>query len=79
MEPKRQRVTTSFENLERNRCVDIVIRDDGRYGFSEWRREPEDPGNWYPMSDDGGVSYASEQGAIGAARLRVAWFTASDG
>ena len=78
MDSKRQRVTASFENDARNRCVDIVLHDDGRYGFAEWRREPEDPGNWYRMADDGGVSYKSQQSALDAAHLRVAWFTAPE-
>ena len=71
---KDTRVVDSFENDERNRCVDIVLRQGGCYGFQEWRREPEDPGNWSLMCDDGGVAFASEQEAIAAARVRVVWF-----
>lgn len=70
------RVVDSIENDERNRCVDIVLRTGTRYGFQEWRREPEDPGNWWLMCDDGGVRFASEQEAIAAARQRVVWFAA---
>ena len=79
MDAKRQRVTNSFENADRTRCVDIVIHDDGRYGFAEWRREPEDPGNWYRMADDGGVKFITDAEAIAAARLRVAWFGSAEG
>ena len=79
MTAQRQRVATSFENQERTRCVDIVIHDDGCYGFAEWRREPEDPGNWYRMADDGGVKFTVEADAIAAARLRVPWFGAAQG
>lgn len=68
------RVVNSFENDVANRCVDIILRADGSYGFAEWRREPEDPGNWSLMCDDGGVKFASEQDAIAAARVRVVWF-----
>lgn len=74
MNSGKPRVTASFENPERNRCVDIVIHDDGHYGFAEWRREPEDPGNWYRMADDGGARFGTEAGAIAAAKQRVAWF-----
>ena len=79
MDAKRQRVTNSFENADRTRCVDIVIHDDERYGFAEWRREPEDPGNWYRMADDGGARFNAEVDAIAAARLRVVWFAVSEG
>ena len=69
------RLVNSFENEARDRCVDIVVRADGRYGFREWRREPEDPGNWSLMCGDGGVAHATEPQAIAAACARVAWFT----
>jgi len=73
--PKRYRVVDTFENEARNRCVDIVAHADGGHGFQEWRREPEDPGNWSLMCDDGGVAYPSVAEAITAACARVAWFT----
>jgi hypothetical protein len=41
------RVVTSFENPEKDHCVDIFVRADGSYGYEEWRREPEDPGRWF--------------------------------
>ena len=56
-----------------------MIHEDGRYGFAEWRREPEDPGNWNRMADDGGVKFVAEADAIAAARLRVPWFGAAQG
>ena len=40
-------VVTSFENPEKDHCVDIFVRADGTYGYEEWRREPEDPGRWF--------------------------------
>ena len=79
MSKKPSRVINSFENADRTRCVDIVIHDDERYGFAEWRREPEDPGNWYRMADDGGARFNAEVDAIAAARLRVVWFAVSAG
>ena len=73
---KGYRVVNSFENEARDRCVDIVVRADGGYGFQEWRREPEDPGNWSLMCGDGGVSFDAPAQAEAAARERVAWFGA---
>src|SRR6266403_513923 len=37
-------VLASRENAEGNRCVDIFRRDDGSFGFEEYRRDPEDRG-----------------------------------
>ena len=76
--PKPYRVVNSFENDVRNRCVDIVLHPDGRFGFQEWRREPEDPGNWAMLTDDGGARSESEADAIAAARRRVPWFSAAE-
>ena len=72
---KNYRIVDSFENEARNRCVDIVVHDNALHGFQEWRREPEDPGNWSLMCDDGGIGYASAVEATAAACVRVAWFT----
>ena len=74
MPPKPYRVLNSVENEERNRCVDIVLYDDGGFGFQEWRREPEDPGNWSMLSGGGAQRSESEEQAVTAARLRVPWF-----
>ena len=30
----------SYENFDATRCVDIFVRDDGSYGFEEFRRDP---------------------------------------
>ena len=76
MAAHRNRVTSSYENDERNRCVDLVLRADGLHGFEEWRRESEDPGNWSLMCHDGGVSYTSASAALAAACGRVAWLAA---
>ncbi len=72
--PKDYRVTNSFENDERNRCVDIVQRPDGRYGFQEWRREPEDLSGWFLMFDSQPTHFESEPEAISCARSAIFWF-----
>ena len=42
-------VFASIDNFERNRCVDLFSRPDGSYGFEEFRRDPEDRGEWTPI------------------------------
>jgi hypothetical protein len=64
----------SFENREKDRCVDVFVRADGGYGYEEWRREPEDPGRWFRVSYFGGAVFAAPEQAIADARLKVAWF-----
>lgn len=69
-------LVASYENPERDRCVDVFARDDGSFGFEEWRREPEDPGNWYRARYHAATSYASAAEAISEARAKVPWFGA---
>lgn len=70
------RVVDSIENLEKDYCVDIFVRDDGTFGFEEWRREPEDPGKWYRARYYASAVYRSAADAVADARLKVEWFGA---
>ena len=66
-------VFTSIENLEENRCVDLFLRPDGTYGFEEFRRDPEDAGEWTPVQYYSGKVYASKDDALKAAVGAVNW------
>jgi hypothetical protein len=59
-----------------DRCVDIFRRPDGTFGFEEFRRDPEDMGNWTPIAYYSGREFASEAEAIATARAAVAWLAA---
>ena len=65
-------VVTSLHNDAVDRCVDIVKRPDGTFGFKEFRRDPEDSGRWTLVRDNP-RGYATEEQAIAAARAAVAW------
>ena len=67
-------VVDSFENPERDRCVDVFMRTDGTYGYEEWRREPEDPGRWYRARYFAAAVFASAELAVADACRQVAWF-----
>jgi len=71
--PKSWLVFTSMENAEANRCVDLFLRPDGSYGFEEFRRDPEDAGEWTPVQYFSGAVYASRDDALKAAVSAVAW------
>ena len=66
-------VFISIENFERDRCVDLFSRPDGSYGFEEFRRDPEDRGEWTPVQYYSGSVYTSEQATLEAALARVPW------
>jgi hypothetical protein len=66
-------VFASVENLEHDRCVDLFSRPDGSYGFEEFRRDPEDGGEWTPVHYYSGASYSSSSAALEAAKHSVVW------
>ena len=68
-------VSQSIEHPEKNRCVDIVQQQDGKYRFQEWRRDIEDTNGWILLFDSQPVVFESEAAAINAATLRCNWLT----
>ena len=65
------RVVASLEDATGDRCVDILAIETG-FGFSECRRNPEDPHGWrrlYGITD----GFKTEQAARDAAREQVGW------
>ena len=63
----------SYENFDATRCVDIFVRDDGSYGFEEFRRDPEDGPNWRITGNFATLRHASREAAEQAARRTVGW------
>lgn len=65
-------VVSTLHNADADRCVKIVKRADGTFGYSEFRRDPEDAGGWMLISDHPQAMPSGEQ-ALAAARARVSW------
>ena len=66
-------VFSSVENPEHHRCVDLFSRRDGTFGFEEFRRDPEDCGEWTPVEFYSGVRYRSEAETLNEAKKLVPW------
>ena len=73
------RVLASFENPEHDRCVDVFLRDDGTFGFEEYRRDPEDLRGWFPLRRYSRQVFAAEGHALAQARASVPWLGDIDG
>ena len=71
-------VTRSLHNPEADRCVDIIRRPDGTFGFQEFRRDAEDGGGWILLNHHPHLSYAREEEAVASARAAVAWLRDQD-
>jgi hypothetical protein len=68
------KVIDSHESSDASRCVDLFRRANGSFGFEEFRRDPEDRGEWTPVSYYSSREYSSEVEAIEAAQRLVPWF-----
>jgi len=66
-------VITTLHNDDAHRCVKIIKRSDGTFGFQEFRRDPEDAGGWTLVSDNSQATHATEEQAAAAARAGVGW------
>ena len=70
---ERSKVLKSLEDADGFRCLDIFKRLDGTFGFKEYRRDPEDYGQWTLVEDFSDLSYSTEGEALMAARQMVRW------
>ena len=72
-----ERMLTSIHNDPTDRCVDFFTRPDGRIGFKEYRRDPEDQGGWTLTAFDQRAVFSSYADALRAASARVGWLAAA--
>ncbi|MBK18169.1 MAG: hypothetical protein CMM52_04945 [Rhodospirillaceae bacterium] len=66
-------VLSSIETFEGDRCVDIFQRDDGTFGFDEFRRDPETRTGWYRTGGFEKAIFSAEEEALAEARKNVVW------
>lgn len=70
---KTRTVLKSINAAGETRCVDIFRRQDGRFGFDECRRDPEDGRGWFAIGGHGDRSFDSAAAALAAARTAITW------
>lgn len=71
-------VLASYENRDRDRCVDVFDRRDGTFGFEEFRKDVEDMGAWTPVAYYSTATYPTADAARLAARDAVVWFDGAE-
>ena len=71
-------VVATLHSDDAHRCVKIIKQPDGRFGFQEFRREPEDAGGWTLVNDSPTANLASKEQALEAACAGVAWLRERD-
>jgi hypothetical protein len=67
------RVIDSINSPEGDHCVDIFLREDGTYGFEEYRRDVEDQKGWFSLRRHAGEVFATQGEALARAGSTVAW------
>ena len=67
------RVVASFDSPAEDHCVDIFVRDDGTFGFEEFRRDPEDLTGWFSLQQYAHQVFTTEDEALAQAKTMVAW------
>jgi GH15 family glucan-1,4-alpha-glucosidase len=74
---RKPRVVQSIENLSGDRCVDLLERADGRFGFEEYRRDAEDQRGWFAVGTFGNDTFETADAALAAARRAIPWLRRS--
>jgi hypothetical protein len=67
------RVVASFENPERDHCIDLFVRVDGTFGFEEYRRDPEDGRGWFSLHHYSHLVFDTQEDALAQAKAKVVW------
>ena len=67
------KVLNSIQNEAGDHCVDVFQRDDGSFGFEEYRRDPEDDRGWFPLQRYSRQVFDSEASALATAKATVVW------
>lgn len=75
--PVKPVVLSSIETPEGNRCVDIFERENGTFGFEEWRRDPESASGWFAVGHYADLVFGTREDALSEARARVIWLADS--
>ncbi len=64
----------SFEIESGEFCVDVFVREDGSFGFEEFRRDSEDMGRWIGLHYYSALRYETQEKALLEAQRCVVWF-----
>ena len=66
-------VLDSISSEDKQYCVDFFERDDGTFGFEEYRRDIEDYNQWFKIGCFDTLLFATKKDAVEAAVKYVIW------
>ncbi len=69
-------VVSSWEDPGGTHCVDVLSHDDGSFGFTLCRRDPDDGHGWRHLGDPLAVRFLTRAATEDAARAAAPWVMA---
>lgn len=72
------KVLESLHNPTADRCVDVFAREDGTFGFEEFRRDHEEGGGWFSLHRYAHQIFHSRGQALAKAKSTVEWLLISE-
>ena len=66
-------VLASLETEDGTQCVDLFVREDGTFGFEQYRSEYDGSSRWQGLGKYSRLTYASGPEALHAAKQHVPW------
>ena len=66
-------VLDSISSEDKQYCVDFFERDDGTFGFEEYRRDSDDYNQWFIIGFFGSLLFPTKKDAVEAAVRYVIW------
>jgi hypothetical protein len=64
-------VLTSLETEDGTQCVDFFLREDGTFGFEQYRSEYDGPSRWQSLSKYSHLTFDSGPEALQTAKQHV--------
>ena len=66
-------ILDSISSEDKQYCVDFFERDDGTFGFEEYRRDIEDYNQWFKIGCFDTLLFTTKKDAVEAAVKYVIW------
>ena len=74
----RSTVLASLETPDGGHCIDFFLREDGTFGFEQYRAEHDGAGRWQSLGKYAQLSFRSGEEALREAKERVPWLDRSE-
>ena len=71
-------VLASLDNSDGTHCVDVFVREDGSFGFEEFRAEFDGGARWQSLGKYAALTFASGRAAHAVAQEQVGWLSKSE-